>query len=346
MSRASKKAVQTDPAQLRNFDDLIGFGETQSAFEDLMRHQKLPQVLLFEGRPAIGKRKLLARLAAALYCETQNACGMCPGCHSVIHGYQPDLLWVEADGPIKVAEAELIQEHLSYQASGMGAHETYRVVVIVDIEDMTDQAANRLLKTLEEPPPRTLVLLSSSRPTQLLPTITSRLVRWHLQPPPLASSLAWLLKQADQASTPVSEVDGREYLERYSLAPGRALLALKLANSAEQDAVQRLGALLLKPLDGRDMQEVQDLLKQQGWKANELAQHFELLLNRYYKWSLGLIGERPSHWPASIGAPDPRLMRQRRRVLQQIYRGGGHGHNYLNTQMAAEALVSDTAQSS
>ncbi len=151
------------------------------------------------------------------------------------------------------------------------------------------------------------------------------------------------MRKAKELGLDHDEARARESLERYSLAPGRALQALKLASSAEEEALQRLGSLLLKPLEGRDMQEVQELLKQQGWKANELAQHFELLLNRYYKWSLGLSAERSSSWPASLGAPDPRLLRQRRRVLQQIYRAGGHGQNYLNVQMAAEALGSDTA---
>jgi hypothetical protein len=176
-----------------------------------------------------------------------------------------------------------------------------------------------------------------------LATITSRLVRWHVQPPALELSQRWLVGAAQENGITISEKEAREALERYSLAPGRALMALKLANSLEQEAQNRLAALMLKPLEGRDLQELQELLKQQGWKANELAQHFELLLNRYYKWSLGLMDERPAHWPASIGAPDPRLLRQRRRILQQIYRGGGQGHNFLNTQLAAEALGSDTA---
>jgi DNA polymerase III delta prime subunit len=340
MSKAPRKTSSEEipRAPVRSFADLIGFQDIITAFNELATRDRVPQVLLFEGRPAIGKRKLLARLAATIYCETRDGCGHCQGCHSVIHGYQPDLLWIENDGPIKVAEAEAIQEHLSYQSSG-----AQRVVVITDIEDMNDQAANRLLKTLEEPPPRTQFLISTSRARQLLATITSRLVRWHVQPPPIESSLRWLMGSLKEAGLAVSEHDAREALERYSLAPGRTLLALKMANSVEQEAQHRLASLLLKPLEGKDLHELQDLLKQQGWKANELAQHFELLLNRYYKWSLGLIAERPSHWPASIGAPDPRLLRQRRRILQQIYRGGGQGHNFLNAQLAAEALGSDTA---
>lgn len=338
MSRSLRKTEDIPRGPVRSFDDLIGFRDVVTSFHDLAERGRLPQVLLFEGRPAIGKRKLLARLAATIYCESQAACGHCQGCHSVMQGYQADLLWVETEGSMKVAEAEAIQEHLSYQSSG-----AHRVVVIVDIEDMNDQAANRLLKTLEEPPPRSLVLISSSRPRQLLATITSRLVRWHVQPPPLDLSLSWLMAASKEAGLTVTEQDAHDALERYSLAPGRALLALKMANSVDQDAQYRLASLLLKPLEGRELYELQDLLKQQGWKANELAQHFELLLNRYYKWNLGLIAERPSHWPASIGAPDPRLLRQRRRILQQIYRGGGQGHNFLNAQLAAEALGSDTA---
>ncbi|MCX6129105.1 MAG: hypothetical protein NTX25_08600 [Proteobacteria bacterium] len=331
--KKSRTKFEFSPGPVRSFADLIGFEAELRNFAELLRSDRLSQVLLFEGRPAIGKRMLLAKLAALIFCETQSACAQCPACLRVIHGHEADLLWIETSGAFKVSEAELVQEHLAYQANAR----SYRVVVITDIEEMTDQAANRLLKTLEEPPAGSLILLSCSRPQQLLPTIRSRLLCWRLMPAPLELSIPCLQAKAEAAGLMCDARDAQSYLERSGFALGQAWQLLQKMSALEQSSIKRLNELLLKTPDGQELQEIQELLKQQGWKANELAQHFELLLNQYYKASLGLSPGSPAL------LPDSRQIRQRRRILQQIYRAGGSTHNYLNVQLAAEALVSASA---
>jgi hypothetical protein len=316
----------------RDWSDLFGFETIFSRCRELLTAGRWPQVVLIEGREGLGKRKLLAQLTAMLFCTEHRACGTCAGCVSVRRGFQSDLLWLETEGAIKVAETEQLQEHLQYQARG-GSE---RVAVMVDIEELTDQAANRLLKMFEEPPPTARILLSCSRPRQLLPTIASRLVRWHIQPPAMDKSLPWLLAKAQARDYSLDAASAIELLERNGLAPGRAWQQLVLLHDKSREALDRLHTLLLRPLNGESLQELQELLKQQGWKANELAQHFELLLNRYYKSCLGLV---ISPHPRMQGdSPDIKRLRHWRKILQQVYRAGGSGHNHLNTQMVAEAL--------
>ncbi len=335
MSRKSSQREAPAPLPQRNWENLFGY---DSDFEDmlaLMGRDRWPQSFLMEGREGIGKRTLLAKLCAAMYCKTHNACGHCDACRAVCSGYHPDLLWIEAEGAIKVAEADQIQDHLNYRASSGTAEESWRIAVIINIEELTDQAANRLLKTLEEPPAQSRLLLSCSRPRQLLPTIMSRLVRWHLKPPAADLSLAWMQKKASEAGFQVEPSILAETLAGHGFSPGRAWHFLELEHGGLGQTLDALEDILLAPFDGRRLQELQDLIKQAGWKADEFAQLFERILNRCYKAQFALNGRTPR----GAQLAHERL-RQWRRILQQVYRAGGSGHNYLNTQMVAEALLS------
>ncbi len=322
MSRKSAASRELPTLPQRRWGELFGHEKTKRDLHALFSQERSPQVLMLEGRDGIGKRALLAYLCGLIYCATRDACGHCDGCRDVQSSYQGDLLWIETEGAIKVAEADQVQEHLTYRA---GSEAATRVVVMPDIESLTEQAANRLLKTLEEPPPNVRILLSCSRPRQLLPTIASRLVRWHVEPPPIAESLNWLSTRLPERSRTELE----EQLLTQGLSPGRTFRVLEETKD-HKEAIDRLRHLLLRPYQGSEMQ---DLLKQLGWKAPELAQQCEVLLNRTYRASLGLAGKAGK-------TPDLNQIRHWRRILRQIYRAGGRGHNQLNTQMAAEALGS------
>ncbi|RYZ51925.1 MAG: hypothetical protein EOP07_20475, partial [Proteobacteria bacterium] len=160
MSRKSKTVTLKDNEvrPSRTWNDLVGFEGVDANLYKLWKENRLPQVVVIDGRAGIGKRKFLARLAARFFCETHSACGNCEGCISVERGYQSDMFWLETEGSIKVAEAEGLQDFLGYQAQ-----KTPRLAIIVDIESMNDQASNRLLKLLEEPPAGVLVFASCSR---------------------------------------------------------------------------------------------------------------------------------------------------------------------------------------
>jgi DNA polymerase-3 subunit delta' len=175
--------------------------------------------LLFRGSAGIGKLDLAINYAQSLLCqdpgEANSACGKCPSCHWFEQGSHPDfrLLQPESlslDGEetesgkkpskqISVAQIRGLADFL-----GMTAHQGgRRVIVIHPAESMNPNAANALLKSLEEPPPGLLFILVSNRPQQLLPTILSRCVAIALPAPDTASATRWLagqgVKNPDQA---------------------------------------------------------------------------------------------------------------------------------------------------
>jgi len=137
---------------------------------------------IFHGPDGVGRRQVALGFARALNCEhppsTGSFCGDCGPCRRVAEGTDADA-WTIAPHPpsgresplaIRVDDIRELQGRLAYRAN----EGRTRVVVLDDCELMNTQAANCLLKTLEEPPPRTVLVLITQRPGQLLPTVRSR----------------------------------------------------------------------------------------------------------------------------------------------------------------------------
>src|SRR4030066_11429 len=182
---------------------------------DLVRLQELRKRplhgLLFKGSKGIGKFDLAMNFAQSLLCqhpdESGLACGKCPSCHWFEQESHPDfrLLQPEAlslDGEEtesgKKASKQISVDQVRGLADfvGMSAHQGgRRVVVIHPPEAMNTNAANALLKSLEEPPPGLLFILVSHKPQQLLPTILSRCLSFVLPAPDAASAMRWLAQQ-------------------------------------------------------------------------------------------------------------------------------------------------------
>lgn len=135
---------------------------------------KVPPGLLFFGEEGIGKEKAAEAFAAALLCRAPGpggACGECPDCRLCASRSHPNLLRVLPENRnILIDEIRRLQEELSLKAFS----DRPRVALVVPADRMTVQAANALLKTLEEPPPATHLVLVSHRLSQLPPTIVSR----------------------------------------------------------------------------------------------------------------------------------------------------------------------------
>jgi DNA polymerase-3 subunit delta' len=167
------------------------------AFARAVRRGRLAHAYLFVGPSGIGKRLFAVELAKALLCEKPpedgrlEACDRCPSCVQIDAGTHPDFL--SAARPPEKAEfpIDLMRElclHFSLKAArGRG-----KVVVIDDADDLNEESANCFLKTLEEPPPRSVLILIGTSTDRQRPTIVSRcqVVRYHpLQPETVAELL-------------------------------------------------------------------------------------------------------------------------------------------------------------
>ena len=154
-----------------------GHDRMAQAFENLVQKGRLAHAYLFCGPAGIGKRMFADELGKALLCERAGeklvACGQCPACLQVAAGSHPDFFC--ACRPEESLEVPI--ETIRELCSGFGlksARGHGRIAILDDADDLNDASANCFLKTLEEPPPRSLLLLIGTSADRQLPTIRSR----------------------------------------------------------------------------------------------------------------------------------------------------------------------------
>jgi DNA polymerase III subunit delta' len=167
---------------------------------------RFPHAFLFAGPEGVGKRTFALKLAQSLLCErvpeaALDPCEVCPACLQVKNGAHPDLLQVARPEEKHDLPISLIRE-LCLDLGLKPMHGTRRVAIVDDADDLNDEAANAFLKTLEEPPPGSVLILIGTSPEVQLDTIVSRcrVVRFDPLPEP---ELAALLVVQGVTSDPV-----------------------------------------------------------------------------------------------------------------------------------------------
>jgi DNA polymerase III delta' subunit len=145
---------------------------------------RVPHAYLFSGPPGAPLLDTAIALACALNCQTAlgEACGTCEACAKITAGIHPDVVTLVREGAANIVPIESVRAQVIARIALPPHEAATRVFVVEEATAMAPPAANALLKTLEEPPPRTLFVLCTTAPEQLLPTIRSRCQRVRLAP--------------------------------------------------------------------------------------------------------------------------------------------------------------------
>ncbi len=297
---------------------------------------------LLHGPQGIGKRAMAERLMALLLCqrpEALHACGQCKSCLLLAAGSHPDnyvLEPEEADKPIKVDQVRDLVGFVT-QTAQLGGR---KVVLIEPVEAMNVNAANALLKSLEEPSGDTVLLLVSHQPSRLLPTIKSRCQQIACPQPLEAQSLTWL-------ASALPECDEQERIELLSLAAGSPLMAISLQAQGVREHRAQV-------VDG-----VKKLLKQQqspsqlaeSWKDVSLLHLFDWfcdwsnLILRYQltqdEEGLGLADMRKVVQYLAQKTPQGKVLEIQDWILEQRQKVLGKAN--LNRVLLIEALLASWA---
>jgi len=213
-----------------------GHDDVVEQFRRAMARGRLASSFLFAGPAGIGKRTFALKLAQAMLCQTRpeealDPCGACPSCAQVAVGTHPDLDVVGKPDDKSFIPVELLigdrehrrREGLCHNIGVKPALGGRKIAVIDDADYLNAEGANALLKTLEEPPPRSMLILIGTTPAKQLPTIRSRCQLIRFQPLPIDVVAALLVSKGF-----VADPAEARRLARYS--EGSLQRALELAD--------------------------------------------------------------------------------------------------------------------
>ncbi len=300
-------------------------------------HERLPHAFLMTGPAGLGKLEFARLLANSLVCEHLDAhnmpCGTCRQCKLVQVGNHPDIREIFPEEPGKAIKIDAIRALVNQSILSV-VEARYRVFIVYPAESMGLAAANALLKTLEEPVDRTLLILITANPGRLLPTIRSRCQHFVFSIPKRQQALDWL--------TGENGLDRGRANDLLQLAKGGPLLARDMSQGDElQHYQQRLKAFLL--LAGKQADPV---AVAEEWQKQ---QDLRVLLDYMKRWLTDLIrfgndAELPDN-QASGSVGDLKTLANRLdlvavyKLLDSLFEIERQLTNNINPQLALEQLL-------
>lgn len=172
----------------------VGHDSQKTKILRLQKENRLNPVWLFFGPEGVGKKQFALALAQVFVCENKSGCGECGPCVRIYNRQSESLLLKESQGDnIKVEDAHEIIRFLS-----LASLNKVQVVIIDGVENLTPQAANALLKSLEEPPKNNFIFMITSNLSAVLPTLRSRAQVLRFKP---LSDEEWAARTEDRLSS-------------------------------------------------------------------------------------------------------------------------------------------------
>jgi DNA polymerase-3 subunit gamma/tau len=218
------------------FSDLVGQEHVTRTLSEALKRGRIAHAFLFTGIRGVGKTTAARILARCLNCErgpTADPCGECAACVEIRAGRALDVSEIDGATYRKIDDARAIIENLSYRP----ARDRFKIYIIDEAHQLTDQAFNALLKTLEEPPAHVKFILATTEPQKMPETILSRLQRYDFRRIPFATIYERLHDLATR-----EKIDAEE--------PALRLLARE-AGGSMRDAERMLETAIASAPEGR-----------------------------------------------------------------------------------------------
>jgi DNA polymerase-3 subunit gamma/tau len=213
----------------RTFADVVGQEQVVRTLSNAVSRGKVHHAYLFVGSRGTGKTSTAKILAACLNCEhgpTIEPCGVCDSCVSIAGATSLDVIEMDAASNNSVDDIRDLRERVAY-APVSGRHKVY---ILDEAHMLSPQAWNAFLKTLEEPPPRTIFVLATTEAQKVLPTVVDRCHRFDFGRPTV-----------EQVARVVARVAATEQID---IEPGAVALIARHATGSFRDALGTLEQLL------------------------------------------------------------------------------------------------------
>jgi DNA polymerase-3 subunit gamma/tau len=267
------------------FEDVVGQGLITDTLKNAILSERVAHGYIFSGARGVGKTTTARVLAKALNCvegPTVKPCGVCPSCQEIAAGNSMDVMEIDAASNRGIDEIRELRETVRY----LPARDRYKIFIIDEAHMLTTEAFNALLKTLEEPPPRSLFILATTEPHKLPSTIQSRCQHFSFRLLDYEEIFARLTAVCEQERIKADEgaLSAVTQAAEGSMRDGLSLLDQVIAscgNELEEKHVrqvlgvvptQLLGAVL-EAVSGQDARRVLELVGQLAAEGYELG-HF------------------------------------------------------------------------
>jgi DNA polymerase-3 subunit gamma/tau len=219
----------------RTFSDFVGQEQVVRTLSNAITRGKVHHAYLFVGSRGTGKTSTAKTFAACLNCErgpTADPCGVCESCVSIANATSLDVIEMDAASNNSVDDIRDLRERVAY-APVSGRHKVY---ILDEAHMLSPQAWNAFLKTLEEPPPRTIFVLATTEAQKILPTVVDRCHRFDFGRPTV-----------DQVAKVVGRVAAEEQIP---IEPAAVALIARHATGSFRDALGTLEQLSTYAADG------------------------------------------------------------------------------------------------
>ena len=278
----------------QTFQDVVNQEHVKTTLENAISQNRIAHGYIFSGQRGTGKTTIARILARCLNCiqgPTVTPCGVCASCLEITAGGTVDVIEIDAASNRGINEMRELRENVRYQP----ARDRYKIFIVDEAHQITNEAFNALLKTIEEPPPWAVFVLCTTEAHKIPATIASRCQHFSFRSvdfEDLIARMAWICGQegieADSEALAVLAQAG-EGSVRDSLSALDQAIACCGSKLVAADVRALLGAFALESLekvtqalgegDSRRMLEVVDELERNGHNL----QHFSRELSRYFR---------------------------------------------------------------
>ena len=281
----------------QGFDELISQEHVKTTLENAITKGRIAHGYIFSGQRGTGKTTVARIFARCLNCEkgpTPTPCGVCSSCKEITAGSSPDVIEIDAASNRGINEMRELRESVRYRPS----RDRYKVFIVDEAHQITSEAFNALLKTLEEPPEWVVFLMCTTESHKIPTTIISRCQQFSFRSVDFASLVArmeYIVKEEGITAEPEalsvlaqagegSVRDSLSALDQAIACCGSNLVASEVRTLLGMFSLQSLGNVVeaLETGNSQAMFEVVNELESNGRSlqhfARELARHFRNLL--------------------------------------------------------------------